>query len=105
MSLLVRGNAGKIIKAKGSTAYGVASAAGRLVQAIAHDTRDVLTVSKPLCGEYGIEGISISVPCVVDASGARTEVQIPMSEEEKKAFDYSAEVLSQAIADLNLGGR
>lgn len=70
MAGMVRGSAGKIIRAKGSTAYGVAAAAGRLVQAIIHDTRDIMTVSVRLEGAYGKNGFAISVPCVVDSRGA-----------------------------------
>ena len=94
MAGMVRGSAGKIIRAKGSTAYGVAAAAGRLVQAIIHDTRDVLTVSVMLEGAYGKNGFAISVPCIVDSRGAHVAAELPMTEEERQAFDASAEVVA-----------
>ena len=94
---MVRGSAEKIIRAKGSTAYGVAAAAGRLVQAIVHDTRDILTVSVGLEGAYEKKGIALSVPCVVDSRGAHVTAELPMTEEEKSAFDASAEVVSGVI--------
>lgn len=94
MAGMVRGSAGKIIRAKGSTAYGVAAAAGRLVQAIIHDTREVMTVSVRQEGAYGKNGFSISVPCVVDGRGAHVAAELPMSEEEKRAFDASCEVVA-----------
>ena len=100
MAGMVRGNAGKIIRAKGSTAYGVAAAAGRLVQAIIHDTREILTVSVRLEGAYGKEGFAISVPCVVDSRGARVAVELPMSEEEKQAFDASADVVAAVTKEF-----
>ena len=94
MAGMVRGSAGKLIRAKGSTAYGVAAAAGRLVQAIIHDTRDVLTVSVELGGAYGKNGLAISVPCIVDRQGARVAAELPMSEDERQAFDASADVVA-----------
>ena len=94
MTGMVRGSAGKIIRAKGSTAYGVAAAAGRLVQAIIHDTRDVLTVSVRLDGAYDKKGFAISVPCIVDSRGAHVAAELPMTEEERSAFDASADVVA-----------
>ena len=100
LSALVQGSAAKLIRAKGSTAYGVAAAAGRLVGAIAHDSRDVLTLSVPLEGAYGKTGIALSVPCVVDRSGAHVAARLPMTEEERRTFDASAEVVSAATAQV-----
>lgn len=100
MAGMVRGNAGKIIRAKGSTAYGVAAAAGRLVQAIIHDTREILTVSVRLEGAYGKNGFAISVPCVVDSRGACVAAELPMSEEEKQAFDASADVVAAVTKEF-----
>ena len=94
MAGMVRGSAGKLIRAKGSTAYGVAAAASRLVQAIIHDTRDILTVSVELGGAYGKNGLAISVPCIVDRQGARVAAELPMSEDERQAFDASADVVA-----------
>lgn len=94
MTNMVRNNAGKIIRAKGSTAYGVAAAAGRVVQAIVHDTRDVLTVSVLLNGQYNKSGFAMSIPCVVDRKGAYVAAQLPMTEEEKNAFEASADIIA-----------
>ena len=102
MAGMVRGSAGKIIRAKGSTAYGVAAAAGRLVQAIIHDTRDVLTVSVQLNGAYGKNGFAISVPCIVDSRGAHVAAELPMTGEEKEAFNASADVVA-AVTENFIG--
>lgn len=105
MAGLVRGSAAKLIRAKGSTAYGVAAAAGRLVRSIVHDSRDVLTVSVVLEGAYGRQGLAMSVPCVVDRQGAHVAARLPMTEEERQALDASAEVLSAAEAPFLKGGK
>ena len=100
MADMVRGSAGKIIRAKGSTAYGVAAAAGRLVQAVIHDSRDILTVSVELGGAYNKHGFAISVPCLVDRQGARPAAELPMTEEEKRAFDASADVVAAVTKEF-----
>ena len=100
MAGMVRGSAGKIIRAKGSTAYGVAAAAGRLVQAILHDTRDILTVSVLLKGSYGKNGFAISVPCIIDNRGAHVAAELPMTEEERTMFDASAEVVAAVTKEF-----
>ncbi len=93
MADMVRSSAGKIIRAKGSTAYGVAAAAARVVQAIAHDTRDILTVSRMLDGQYGRRGLAMSIPCIVDRAGASIAATLPMTQEEAEALDASARVI------------
>lgn len=100
MTDMVRSNAGKIIRAKGSTAYGVAAAAGRLVQAIIHDSRDILTVSVMLDGQYGKSDFAMSVPCIVDRAGAHIAAELPMTAEETEAFDASAKVLYSITKNL-----
>ena len=105
MAGLVRGSAARLIRAKGSTAYGVAAAAGRLVRAIVHDSRDVLTVSVTLEGAYGRSGLAMSVPCIVDRAGAHVAARLPMTEEERQALDASAEVLAAATAQFLKGGK
>lgn len=94
MAGMVQANAGKIISGKGSTSYGVAAAAGRLVRSIVHNTRDILTVSVMLDGAYGKKGFAMSVPCIVDCNGAHVAAALPMSAEEKEAFDASAAVIA-----------
>ena len=102
MSGMVQGSAGKIIRAKGSTAYGVAAAASRLVRAIIHDTREVLTVSVRLEGAYGKNGFAVSVPCVVDGRGAHVAAELPMTEGERQLFDASARVVA-AVTERFIG--
>ena len=105
MTDMVRNNAGKIIRAKGSTAYGVAAAAGRLVQAIIHDTRDVMTVSVLLEGEYDKKGFAVSIPCIVDRGGAHVAAELPMTLYEKEAFEASAAVIAEITGKFIMKGK
>ena len=89
----MRGSAGKLIRGKGSTAYGVAAAARRIVSAIAGDTHEILPVSVLLDGEYGQRGVSVSVPCVLGRAGVLSVKRMNMTKEERAAFESSCAVL------------
>ena len=96
----VRSAAGKMIAAKGYTAYGVAAAAGRVVSAVINDTHEILPVSIRLNGEYGVEGIAISVPCMIGRNGVLAVKQMPLTEEENEAFHKSASILSETARSV-----
>ena len=51
-------------------------------------------MSVELGGAYGKNGLAISVPCIVDRQGARVAAELPMSEDERQAFDASADVVA-----------
>ena len=65
----VRTAAPQIIKHKGYTSYAIASCVTRICEAILRDERTVLPVSTLLRGQYGIEGVYLSLPCVVGRGG------------------------------------
>ena len=100
MANLVRRSAGKIIQAKGSTAYGVAAAAARLVRAIVHDSRDVLTVSRKLDGAYSLGDFAMSTPCVIDRTGAHITATLSMTEEERACVEASAKLLQSTLQTI-----
>ena len=66
----VRDAAYKVIQGKGATNYAVGLSTTRVVEAIFNDQRSVLPVSTVLDDFHGISGVALSVPCIVDASGA-----------------------------------
>ena len=53
-------------------------------------------------GEYGIEGIALSMPAIVGLDGVETHVPIVLDEEEKEQLRHSAETLKQVAATLDL---
>ena len=88
----------QILYGKGYTNTGVAAAACRIATAIATDSREVLPVSSVLQGEYGVNGIAISVPSVVGRNGIEEIRETPMSPEEREAFLRSADTIRNAAA-------
>ena len=98
----VRDSAYQIIQRKGATYYGIAMAVGRIAEAIVKDEHAVLPVSAVLEGEYGLEGLALSVPSIVSREGLQEILEMPLSEDERKALGVSAEQMREAIDTLEL---
>ena len=98
----VKNAAYKIIKGKGATYYAIGLALVEIVESIIRDEYSVLTVSTLLKGEYGIEGIFLSLPCVVNRQGIERKMQLSLSTEEESALRHSAEVLKQIQCQIKL---
>ena len=102
ISAEVRNSAYEIIKRKGATYYGIAMSALRVCQAIVRDERSILTVSTMMHGEYGVDGVALSTPCIVGADGLMTQVPISLSWQEREALQKSATTLREAAETLDL---
>ena len=98
----VRDSAYEIIRRKGATYYGIAMAVGRIAACIVKDERAVLPVSVVLSGQYGLEGLALSIPSIVGRNGLKEILEIPLSGEERQALDASARQIKAAIASLSL---
>lgn len=96
----VRESAYHIINYKGATHYAVGLAMVRITGAILRSQNSVLTVSTMLTGEFGIEGVCLSVPCMVDGTGISRIIESPLSPGESVALARSAGILKQAIESL-----
>ena len=98
----VRDSAYQIIQRKGATYYGIAMAVGRIAEAIVKDERAVLPVSAVLDGQYGMNGLALSLPSVVGRKGLQEILEMPLSGEERAALTASAEQMREAIGTLKL---
>ena len=90
----------QIIEGKGSTHFGIGMVTAELVEAMVMNQQRVYPVSALLEGEFGLEGVSIGVPAIIDSCGMREVIEIEISEEEKEKLHKSAEVLKGYIKDL-----
>ena len=93
----VKNSAYKIIEKKKATYYGVAMAVRRICQAITRDEKSILPVSTIQHGNFGIEGVALSMPAVVGKDGVETQVPLELDEKEKEALLHSAETLKNVI--------
>jgi L-lactate dehydrogenase len=90
----------EIIKRKKATYYAIGLGLLTIVEAILRDQHTVLTVSSPMVGQYGVEGIAISMPSIVGQRGIEEVLTLPISAEERTAFQRSAQTLKERLAQL-----
>ncbi len=98
----VRKSAYEIIQRKNATYYGVAMAVKRICEVIVRNEKSILPVSTVMHGEYGIEDVVLSMPCIVGKDGIETKVPISLSEEEESKLRESARVLQEIMEELKL---
>ena len=98
----VRDSAYEIIRRKGATCYGIAMAVGRIAQAIVRDEHSVLPLSVVLEGQYGMEGLALSIPSIVGSSGLEEILEITMDREEHRALEEAGRRLKEVISSLEL---
>jgi L-lactate dehydrogenase len=87
----------QIIQRKRSTYYAIGLGLRAIVEAVLRDQHTVLTVSTPMRGAFGVEGIALSLPTVVGHGGAEQVLEIPMSPAEIAAFRHSAATLKAQL--------
>ncbi len=93
----VRDSAYRIIERKGATYYGIAMAVTRIARCIVRDEHAVLPVSTVLHGEYGIDGISLSVPSILGKNGVEKVLEIKLNENELEALRKSGEEMKKMV--------
>jgi L-lactate dehydrogenase len=96
----VRNSAYHIIDYKGATYYAVALAMVRIVGAILRGQNSVLTVSTLLEGEFGLQDVCLSLPCLVSYNGAHKILECRLPENEMNALEKSSILLKEAISGL-----
>jgi L-lactate dehydrogenase len=96
----VRESAYHIINYKGSTHYAIGLAMVRITGAILRNQHSVLTVSTLLDGEFGIDDVCLSVPCVVSDSGIARLLENPLPPREQELLARSAGILKDSIRSL-----
>ncbi len=87
----------EIAGAKGSTEFGIGIAASELIRAVLSDANLILPCSVLLDGVYGEKNVYASVPCLIGRSGVKKVWEVPIAEEEKKAFHQSCRLLRSYI--------
>lgn len=96
----VKNSAYEIIKKKGATFYAIALAVKRITESIIGNEKSILTVSSLLEGEYGIDGMCLSVPTVVSSEGAERILEIGFGDDELRGLQRSAEKLKELVREI-----
>lgn len=92
----------EVLQLKGYTSAGIAMSVSRLVKAMLLNEESILPVSSTLEGEYGIHGVSLSIPCVITNKGIERKLQIPLEKDETDKLKKSGESLRTIIDGLKL---
>jgi len=98
----VKNSAYHIIDYKGATNFAVGQALVHIVRAILRDSHSVMTVSFQLKGEYGINDVCLSVPCIVSKEGIGKVLVADLNQKELDALNHSASVLKQSLESLSI---
>ncbi len=96
----VRDSAYEIIERKGATYYGIGMAAAKIAESIVRDSHTVAPISVSLNGEYGLEGLCLSIPTIIGSKGAEQILEISLSEEEVEKLRKSAEELKEVLSQV-----
>lgn len=96
----VRRAAYSIIGGKGSTYYGIGCALARIVDAILHDQRAILTVCSPAADVCGVQDVTVALPRLVGGTGVIETFPLPLSDEEREQLRNSAAIIRKALDEL-----
>lgn len=88
----------EIIRYKGATYYGVATAVSRICEAILKDERSLLTVSSFVEGICGLPDVCLSLPCVLGENGVERILEPALSPKEQQTLQRSGLLLQQTLS-------
>jgi L-lactate dehydrogenase len=97
----VRDAAYTIIEGKGSTYYGIGAALARISDAILKDQRAILTICTPVVEILGVCDVTVSLPHLLGAEGAIASFPLPLSADEEAQLRASAQVVCDALEELD----
>ncbi len=92
----------EVFNRKGNTCYGIAAAACAIIKSVLFNENRIYPVSVLLDGEYGQENVFLSVPVILDKTGAREIVEIDLSDEERRKLEKSGEIMKSFQDELHL---
>jgi len=96
-------NAGyEIMKRKGRTNYGVALGLTKIVESIIRDENAISTVSCFLEDYHGVSDVCLSVPVILNRTGVKEVIKLPLNDEEITAFQKSAATVRKIVHSLEL---
>lgn len=98
----VRDAAYRIIAKKGATNHAIGVVTAALLRWSLRGTRRILTIARVQDGAAGIRDLAISLPTVVGHDGAVRVLEPSMDSKEREAFERSAEVLREALRQIEI---
>ena len=102
MSEKVRNMGAEIIAGKGKTYYGISTCVCYLAEAILNDHPATASVTSLWQGEYGIDDIAISLPCIINSNGVKNVISVKMNNKEQNQLFETANKMTDIIKNYNL---
>lgn len=90
----------RIVSLKGYTDAGVSLAACRILGAVMRNEKAVLPVSAVLSGEYGINDVAMSLPCVISKEGIDRVLTLDLDEQGARDFGVCYSYLRGVLAGV-----
>ncbi len=89
----------------GSAYYAPAAASVQMAEAIIKDKKRILPVAAYCQKEYGIGGYFVGVPAVLGKGGVEKVLEVPLSPDEKAAFQVSIDHVKELVAQVDKLGK
>lgn len=96
----VREMGASIISNKGRTHYGIATCVCSIADAVLNQRLTIAPVCSTLQGEFGIDGITLSIPSIIGVNGVEHRLEESWSEEEIQHLHQSAEQLRTVLKQI-----
>jgi len=87
----------EIFKRKQNTVHGIAASVYRMIQAIVIDEHSILPVGTLLQGEYGLHNVVVSLPTILNQTGAEKVLVHPFTPEELDTLHKVSDALKGTI--------
>lgn len=87
----------EVLLGKGATCFGIGTAASSIIKSVFNNENKIYPVSVRLEGEYGFNGLCISVPAVLGNTGISEIIELKLPEEEYEELVKSSEVIKTYI--------
>lgn len=91
----------EILKYKKNTTHGISASVFRIIQAISVNEHSVLPIGTLLSGEYGLQNVVLSLPCVINENGVESILTHPFTDEEKKKLYEISNHLQMVIREVS----
>ncbi|MBI4452701.1 L-lactate dehydrogenase [Candidatus Woesearchaeota archaeon] len=91
----------EIIAKKGATYYAIGLGVSKIVKAILSNQNEVLALSSYLDNYHGVSDVCLSVPTIVNRSGIKEHIKLPLNFWERRQLRKSAGLIKKVIKDCN----
>lgn len=90
----------KLRAIKGAASFGAAASAARIARAVLEDSGEILPVCAMPHGEYGLNGLYLSLPCAVGAEGVKRVQEYNLDMIERAKLSRIAKTIHQYITEI-----